>query len=258
MQIPTNAFKRRLLAGETQYGLWSGLVDPVACEICAGAGFDWLVIDGEHAPNDVRSTLIQLQAVAPYATQAIVRPVHGDANLLKQYCDIGVQTFLIPMVETAEQAARMVAAVRYPPAGVRGVGTGLARAARWNRVGDYFTTADQQMCVLVQIETERGLSELDAIATTDGVDGVFIGPSDLAASMGFLGQPGHATVRAAVDSAIQHIVGHGRAAGVLAVTGELAHAYAAAGATFIGVGVDTVLLATATQQLAASFGGGSR
>jgi 4-hydroxy-2-oxoheptanedioate aldolase len=253
MQIPTNDFKRRLLGGETQIGLWSGLVDPVAAEICAGAGFDWLLIDGEHAPNDVRSVLTQLQAIAAYPTQAIVRPVVGDVNLLKQYCDIGVQTFLIPMVESAEQAARMVAAVRYPPAGVRGVGTALARAARWNRVEDYFGSANREMCVLVQIETPRGLDEIDGIATTEGVDGVFIGPSDLAASLGLLGQPAHPTVRSAVEGAITRIVGHGTAAGVLAVVPDLARSYLAAGATFVGVGTDTVLLANATQQLAASF-----
>ena len=253
MRIPTNDFKRRLLAGETQFGLWSGLVDPVAAEICAGAGFDWLLIDGEHAPNDVRSVLVQLQAIAASPTQAIVRPVAGSTHLLKQYCDIGVQTFLIPMVETAEQAAQMVAAVRYPPAGVRGVGTGLARAARWNRVEQYFTTSDQQMCVLVQIESAAGLEQLGAIAATEGVDGVFIGPSDLAASIGFLGQPEHPTVRTAVETAIQQIVAGGKAAGVLATNPDLARSYVATGARFVGVGTDTLLLAKATQQLAASF-----
>jgi 4-hydroxy-2-oxoheptanedioate aldolase len=253
MQMPINEFKRRLLAGDTQFGLWSALVDPVAAEICAGAGFDWLVIDGEHAPNSPRSVLMQLQAIAPYPTQAIVRPVVGDLNLLKQYCDIGVQTFLIPMVETAEHAARMVAAVRYPPHGIRGVGTGLARAARWNRIDDYVTSADREMCVLVQVETADGLEQLDAIASTDGVDGVFIGPSDLAASLGLLGQPEHPTIRATVGDAIGRIVAAGKAAGVLTATPDVVRDYVARGATFIGVGSDTVLLAKATQQMAASY-----
>jgi 4-hydroxy-2-oxoheptanedioate aldolase len=253
MQITTNDFKRRLLAGEPQIGLWVGLVDPVAAEICAGAGFDWLLIDGEHAPNDLRSVLVQLQVIGAYPTTALFRPVVGDVHLLKQYCDIGVQTFLIPMVDTAEQAARMVAAVRYPPRGVRGVGTGLARAARWNRVEGYFADADDQMCMLVQIESTRGLQNLEAIATTDGVDGVFIGPSDLAASMGLLGQADHPSVRAAVAAAIAQIVANGKAAGVLASAPAAVSAYLAAGATFVGVGSDTVLLANATQQAAASF-----
>jgi 4-hydroxy-2-oxoheptanedioate aldolase len=253
MQMPSNEFKRRLLAGEMQFGLWSGLVDPVAAEICAGAGFDWLVVDGEHAPNSVRSVLVQLQTIAAYPTQAIVRPVIGDVNLLKQYCDIGVQTFLIPVVESSEQAARMVAAVRYPPHGVRGVGTGLARAARWNRVDDYVTSADREMCVLVQVETADGLDQLEAIASTDGVDGVFIGPSDLAASLGYLGRPEHPTMRATVGDAIARIVATGKAAGVLSATPDVVRDYVGRGATFVGVGTDTVLLAKATQQLAAAF-----
>lgn len=253
MQITTNQFKQRLLAGDTQIGLWVGLVDPVAAEICACAGFDWLLIDGEHAPNDLRTVLVQLQVIAGYPTPALVRPVVGDVHLLKQYCDIGVQTFLIPMVDTAEQAARMVAAVRYPPHGIRGVGTGLARAARWNRVENYFARADEEMCLLVQIESTRGLENLDAITTTDGVDGVFIGPSDLAASMGLLGQSDHPSVRTAVQDAIVRIVANGKAAGVLASAPAAASAYLAAGATFVGVGSDTVLLAQATAQTASSF-----
>jgi 4-hydroxy-2-oxoheptanedioate aldolase len=252
MQITTNEFKRRLLAGDTQFGLWVALVDPIAAEISAGAGFDWLLIDGEHAPNDVRSVMVQLQVVAA-SVPAIVRPVVGETNLLKRYCDIGVQTFLIPMIESTEQAASVVAAVRYPPDGVRGVGTGLARAARWNRVDDYLTTANREMCVLVQVETARGLEHLDEITATAGVDGVFIGPSDLAASLGFIGQSDHPTVRAAVEAAIARIVATGKAAGVLAATPDLARGYLASGATFVGVGSDTVLLARATQQLAATY-----
>jgi 4-hydroxy-2-oxoheptanedioate aldolase len=253
MEMPVNHFKRRLLADECQIGLWVGLVDPVAAEIAAGAGFDWLVVDAEHAPTDLRSVLVQLQAIAAYPTQPIVRPVIGDVNLIKQYCDVGAQTILIPMVETAEHARLMVAAVRYPPDGIRGVGVGLARAARWNGIDGYVTSANREMCVLVQVETQRGMANLDEIIATDGVDGVFIGPSDLSASMGLIGQPNHPDVIAAVGGAIERIRAGGKGAGVLTSTAETARNYIDRGATFVGIGTDTMLLATAARQLAASF-----
>ena len=172
MEIKKNTFKAALKSGErAQIGLWLGLTDPICAEISAGAGFDWVLIDGEHAPNDVRSILAQLQAVAPYPVHPIVRPVIGDVPLIKQLLDIGAQTLLVPMVESAEQAQQLVAAMRYPPAGIRGVGAALARASQWNRVTNYLHEANDQMCLLVQVETRLGLENLEAIAAIDGYTG---------------------------------------------------------------------------------------
>src|ERR1700722_17720024 len=190
MEMKKNTFKAALKSGDrAQIGLWLGLVDPVCAEVCAGAGFDWLVIDGEHAPNDVRSILGQLQAVAPYPAHPIVRPVSGDVQLIKQLLDIGAQTLLVPMVESAEQAKLLVTAMRYPPAGIRGVGAALARASQWNRVTNYLHQANDQMCLLVQVETRLGLDNLDAMASVDGVAGVFIGPSGRRGARGHLAKP---------------------------------------------------------------------
>jgi 4-hydroxy-2-oxoheptanedioate aldolase len=254
MEIKKNTFKAALKSGQrAQVGLWLGLTDPICAEICAGAGFDWLLIDGEHAPNDVRSTLAQLQAVAAYPSHPIVRPVTGDINLIKQLLDIGAQTLLVPMVESAEQARLLVAAMRYPPAGIRGVGAALARAAQWNRVSNYVHEANDQMCLLVQVETRAGLDNLDAIASVDGVDGVFIGPSDLSAALGHLGKPGHPDVQQAIEGAIGRIRKSGRAAGILTTDEVQARHYLSLGCTFVAVGLDGNLLARSTQELAARF-----
>lgn len=253
MDMIRNPFKRALAQGRVQYGLWLGLAYAYPAEICAGAGFDWLLIDGEHAPNDVRSILAQLQAIAPYASHPIVRPVQGDAALIKQLLDAGAQTLLVPMVESADQAAKLVCAMRYPPKGIRGVGTALARASRWNNVNDYLKQADDEMCLLVQVESARGLENLDEIAAVAGVDGVFVGPADLAASLGHLGNPGHPEVVAAIEGAIKRIVAAGKAAGILAADPKLAQNYVACGASFVAVGVDTVLLGRAARTLIAQF-----
>ncbi|HTB20244.1 MAG TPA: 4-hydroxy-2-oxoheptanedioate aldolase [Bryobacteraceae bacterium] len=254
MEIKTNTFKAALKSGQrAQIGLWLGLADPTCAEICAGAGFDWLLIDGEHAPNDVRSILPQLQAVAPYPVHPIVRPVSGDVQLIKQLLDIGAQTLLVPMVESAEQARLLVAAMRYPPAGIRGVGAALARASQWNRVANYVHDANDQMCLLVQVETRLGLENLDAIAAVEGVDGVFIGPSDLSAALGHLGKPGHADVQQAIENAIQRIRASGRAAGILATDDATARRYLSLGCTFVAVGLDGNLLMRVTTDLAAKF-----
>lgn len=254
MQMSRNRFKQRLLAGECQTGLWLGLSHAYTAEMAATAGFDWLLIDGEHAPNDLRSLLDQLRAIAPYASQPIVRPPTGDPVLIKQYLDIGVQTLLVPMVESATQAAELVAAMRYPPAGFRGVGHVLGRAARWGRVADYLQHADQEMCLLVQVETREGLDNLDEIAATPGVDGVFIGPADLSAAMGHLGNADHPEVRAVIDDAIARVRTAGKAAGIVTVDEEAARRYLAAGCTFVGVGIDTLLLVNAMRSLAERFG----
>jgi 4-hydroxy-2-oxoheptanedioate aldolase len=254
MEMKANTFKAALKSSErAQIGLWLGLTDPICAEICAGAGFDWLLIDGEHAPNDVRSILAQLQAVAPYPAHPIVRPVSGDVQLIKQLLDIGAQTLLVPMVESAEQAKLLVAAMRYPPAGIRGVGAALARASQWNRVTNYLHEANDQMCLLVQVETRLGLDNLDAIAAVEGVDGVFIGPSDLSAALGHLGKPGHPGVQHAIENAIGRIRASGRAAGILTTDEVQARRYLSLGCTFVAVGLDGNLLMRATQELAGKF-----
>jgi 4-hydroxy-2-oxoheptanedioate aldolase len=253
MSLPQNTFKRALAEGKPQFGLWAALADAYVTELLATAGFDWLLIDNEHAPNDVRSTLAQLQAVAAYASHPVVRPVRSDSALIKQLLDIGAQTLLLPMIDTADQAADAVAATRYPPQGIRGVGSALARASRWSRIPDYLTTAANELCVLVQVETVQGMENLPAIAAVDGVDGVFFGPSDLSASMGLLGKPGHPTVREAIRNGIQTVRRAGKAAGVLAPDPAIAADYLEAGATFVAVGTDTGLLSRAAADLAGSY-----
>jgi 4-hydroxy-2-oxoheptanedioate aldolase len=255
MEHPKNTFKTRLFAGETQIGLWLALADAYAAEICAGAGFDWLLIDGEHAPNDLRSILGQLQAIAPYPSQAIVRPPIGDTHLIKQLLDIGAQTLLVPMVETGAQARELVAAVRYPPIGIRGVGSALARASRWNAIPQYLRDADAGICLLVQIESAKGLENLDAIMAVEGIDGVFLGPSDLAASLGHRGDPLHAEVQSTLQSAIERIRRAGKPAGILSSEEIQARQWLAQGCTFVAVGADTTLLSKHARSLSARFNG---
>ena len=250
---PDNAFKQGLARGDKQIGLWLGLADAYATELSASAGFDWLVIDGEHAPNDLRSMLAALQAVAAYSVHPVVRIPEGSTSLIKQVLEIGATTVLVPMVESAEQARALVQAMRYPPQGVRGVGSMLARSSRWNAYPNYLAEANDRVCLLVQVETVTALTQLEAIASVDGVDGVFIGPADLSASMGYLGQPTHPQVRAAIDAAITTIARCGKAPGILCSDETLARHYMALGAQFVAVGVDSVLLAQATRALAARF-----
>ena len=253
MEMPRNSFKRRLNEPGTQYGIWVSLADPVAAEICAGAGFDWLLIDAEHSPNELRTIMQQLQAVAPYSASPIVRPVRGEASIIKQYLDLGAQTLLIPMVESAAQASDLVRAMRYPPHGIRGVAS--ARSARWGRVDDYWSEANDEACLIVQIESLAGLENLEAIAAVDGVDGLFVGPSDLGAALGYLGDANNLIVKQAVKDALHAIRATGKAAGVLGATPELAEEYGQAGATFVAVAVDTAVLARSTEALAARFKG---
>ncbi|QBF26426.1 4-hydroxy-2-oxoheptanedioate aldolase [Pseudomonas tructae] len=255
MDMPVNRFKQRLQRGEAQIGLWLGLAEPYCAELAANAGFDWLLIDGEHAPNDLRGMLGQLQAIAPYPAQAVIRPVIGDTALIKQVLDIGAQTLLVPMVESAEQARELVRAMHYPPKGVRGVGSALARASRWNSIPAYLDQADEQMCLLVQIESLQGLENLDAIAAVEGVDGVFIGPADLSASMGHRGNPGHPEVQAVIEQAIVRIQQAGKAAGILSADETLARRYLELGAGFVAVGVDTTVLMKGLQGLVGTFKG---
>ena len=253
MDMPINRFKQRLRNGDVQIGLWLGLADAYCAELAANAGFDWLLIDGEHAPNHLHGMLAQLQALAPYPSQALIRPVIGDSALIKQLLDIGAQTLRVPMVEGATQARELVRAMRYPPQGNRGVGSALARASRWNSIPGYLDLADEQMCLLVQIENREGLENLDAIAAVEGVDGVFIGPADLSAAMGHRGNPGHPQVQAAIEDAIVRIQKAGKAAGILSADEKLARRYIELGAAFVAVGVDTTVLMRGLQGLAAKF-----
>jgi 4-hydroxy-2-oxoheptanedioate aldolase len=249
-----NAFKAALARGDKQIGLWLSMAQPYSAEVCAGTGFQWLLIDGEHAPNDVRSLLAQLQAVAAYPAQPVVRAVSGDAALIKQLLDIGAQTLLVPMVDTAEQARALVAATCYPPEGIRGVGAAVARVSRWGARRDYLDLANDETCLLVQAETRTALSNLKDICAVDGVHGVFIGPADLAASMGHRGNPGHPDVQGAIDDAIRTIVASGKAAGTLTSDATLARRYLALGASFVAVGIDVSLLVQAARKLAGDFG----
>lgn len=250
----TNLFKQSIKGqGSVQYGFWLALGSPYSAEVCATSGFDWLLIDGEHAPNDVPTILSQLQAIAPYPPHVLVRPPVGDPNLIKQLLDIGVQTLLVPMVDTAEQAKAIVAATRYPPAGIRGVGGALARASRWNAIPDYLNQANAEICVVVQVESVTAIKNLDAIAAVDGVDAVFIGPSDLAATMGHLGNPAHPEVLPVIEDAIHRIKAAGKPPGILTFDDPLIARYSELGCRFIAVGADIILLARSVRGLAQKF-----
>lgn len=249
-----NSFKAALRGdGMPRIGLFLGLCNPDSAELLGGTGFDWLLIDGEHGPNDLRTILAQLRALQGGQADVLVRVVDHDPARIKQMLDIGVQSLLVPMVESAEQARALALAVRYPPAGVRGVGTAMARAARWNGVPDYLRCADGEICLIVQAESRAALEALDDILAVEGVDAVFIGPSDLAASMGHLGRPDHPEVRTAVLGAIEKIARSGKAAGVFATRLDAARAYGQAGARFIALGTDTLLLRQSATSLVLAF-----
>ena len=253
MELPVNTFRNALKAGKAQIGCWVGLADDNVAELLATCGYEWLLLDGEHAPNHLRTLLSQLRAVAPYPTHPIVRPVVGDVALVKQCLDIGAQTLLIPMIDTPEQAALMAQAMRYPPQGIRGVGAALARASRWNGVADYIHRANSEVCLLVQAETVTAMANLPAIAATEGVDGVFFGPADLSASMGYPGQPGHPEVQKAILQGIATVRAAGKAPGILATDPALAQTYLDAGALFVAVATDTGLLSNAAKTLRQRF-----
>ena len=252
MELPVNKFKSALKAGSRQIGLWCTLSNHYAIEVVAGAGFDWVLIDTEHSPNELDMVLPQLQAVAPYDTHPVVRVPWNDMVTIKRFLDIGVQTLLIPYVQNEEEAKKAVAHTRYPPDGVRGV-AGSTRANRFGRVKDYARRASAELCVLVQVETRMALDSLEAIATVEGVDGVFIGPADLHASLGYVGQTSHPDVKALIDHAILRIRAAGKAAGVLtSVEGDARH-WLELGCQFVAVGVDATILARESENLRARF-----
>ncbi|MHC6222785.1 HpcH/HpaI aldolase family protein [Arthrobacter sp. MMS24-S77] len=251
---PDPTFRETLAAADRPLaGMWVCSGSPLIAELCAGAGLDWLLIDAEHSPNGLESILSQLQAVRGYPVQAVVRPPANDTVLLKQYLDLGVQDLLIPMVNSAAEAKAAVSAVRYPPHGVRGVGSALARASRWNRIPDYLARAAETVSVTVQIETEAAVAAVEEILAVDGVDAIFVGPSDLAASMGLLGQQEHPKVRAAVEHCLSAAKTARKPAGVNAFSEGTARAYMDAGASFVLVGADVALLARGTEALADTF-----
>jgi len=250
--IPT--FRDALAAADRPFaGMWVCSGSPLVAEICAGGGLDWLLVDMEHSPNGLESVLAQLQAVAAYPVTPVVRVPTGDVVTIKQVLDLGAQNLLVPMVSSADEAAAVVEAVRYPPRGRRGVGSALARSARWSRVDGYLEHADEHVSLLVQVETVEGVAAAGAIAAVDGVDGVFVGPSDLAASMGLLGRQDHPDVVAAVHRTFAAVRAAGKHVGVNAFDDTLARSYVEAGASFVLVGADVVLLARGSEELAARF-----
>ena len=251
MPAPTNVLKHRLAAGETLHGCWVGLCDDYVCEITASAGFDWLLIDGEHAPNDLRSMLPQLRTVEASASLPIVRLPDDDPVKVKQVLDIGALSLLIPMIESGEQARAVLGATRYPPEGFRGVGAALARASGFGAVPDYVTTANEAICLMVQVESRAGIDALDDILAVEGIDGVFIGPADLAADMGHTGQADAPEVKRTILETLERIERADKAAGVLAIDPAFARECRGAGARFVGVGIDVTVYAEAIRALAA-------
>ena len=254
MDLPRNAFKHAIAEGELQIGLWCSLCSPITAEIVSHSGFDWLLLDTEHSPNELPDALAQLQAVQAGTASAIVRPAWNDIVLIKRFLDIGAQTLLVPFVQTPDEARRAVEATRYPPAGVRGI-TGSGRASRYGRVKDYLKTASQEICLLVQVETRSALDRIEDIAAVDGVDGVFIGPNDLAASFGHIGNWAHPEVQAALEDAVRRLKRVGKPAGILTPNEEEAKRFIASGYTFVAVGADLGLLARGADALAKRFKG---
>jgi 4-hydroxy-2-oxoheptanedioate aldolase len=250
MPAKHNPFKAALKKGETVIGCWVGLADGFAAELMGTAGFDWLVIDGEHAPNDLRTILAQLQVLEASSSHAVVRVPIGDTRIMKQVLDAGAQTVLVPMVDSVDQARQLVRDVTYPPHGNRGVGYALSRASDFSQISDYGTTADAQICLLVQVENLKGIAALDDILTVDGIDGVFIGPADLAADMGHMGNAGHPDVQATIMDAIRRIRAAGKAPGILSTEDGMTNAAFDGGAQFVAVGADILLLSHSAQKLA--------
>jgi 4-hydroxy-2-oxoheptanedioate aldolase len=252
MDLPVNHFKRALKEGRQQIGLWNSIPGPLVAEALAGCGFDWLVIDTEHAPTDVPDVLAMLQAMAPYPVSPVVRPASNDAVLIKRLLDFGAQTLIIPYVQSAAEARAAVDAIRYPPKGIRGV-AGLTRASRFGRVTDYAARAEQELCLILQVETALALSRIEEIAAVEGVDGLFIGPADLAASMGHPGQPGHPEVVAAIEDAIHRITAAGLPAGILTTDPAFARACIGWGTRFTAVGLDIGLMLQGARALSVAF-----
>jgi len=252
MELPRNGFKRALARGETQIGLWSSLSSNYSVEVIAGAGFDWLLLDMEHSPNDLESLLAQLQAAASYATHPVVRVPWNDMVSIKRVLDVGAQSLLVPYVSSAAEARAAVSFTRYPPQGVRGV-AGTTRATRFGRIKDYARRAHEEICVLVQVETQPALDQIEAICATEGVDGVFIGPADLHASLGHPGEIANPKVKPVIDEAVRRIRRAGKAPGILTPSEDDARHWLDCGALFVAVGADVGILARGAEALAQKF-----
>lgn len=252
MDLPVNRFKQALAQQRVQIGMWSSIPSSFTVEILAGAGFDWILIDTEHAPNDLESVLTQLQAASAYPTTAIVRVPWNDPVVVKRYLDAGAQSLLIPFVSSEQEARAAVASTRYPPDGIRGL-AGATRATRFGRIANYARHAAREICVLVQVETRQGLDELEAICAVDGVDGVFIGPADLHASLGHTGETANPAVKPLIDDALRRIRAAGKAPGILTSVESDARRWLDVGALFVAVGIDVSLLARGAEALARRF-----
>ncbi len=252
MDLPRNRFKHAIAAGELQIGLWCSLCSNIAVDIVRDSGFDWLLLDTEHSPNEIPDILSQLQACEGGAATPIVRPAWNDMVIIKRCLDVGTQTLLVPYVQNAEEAKRAVEAVRYPPAGVRGVAV-ASRASRYGRVTDYLKRANPEICLLVQVETRSAMEQLEAIASVEGVDGVFIGPSDLSASLGHIGNPAHPDVQKALENCVRRLKAIGKPAGILTSNEEEVRRYIGWGYTFVAVGSDVGLLGRGADALAKKF-----
>ncbi|EBA17311.1 HpcH/HpaI aldolase family protein [Roseobacter sp. SK209-2-6] len=253
MPAPKNTFKQALAKGDRQIGCWLSSGEAVIAEIMGSCGFDWLVIDGEHGPNDIRSIRDQLMALEASPSHPVVRLPIGETWMVKQVLDVGAQNILIPMVETTEQAREMVRACQYPPHGTRGVGATAARATMFGKTTEYIQTADQEICLLLQVENRAGIENLDEILAVEGVDGVFIGPADLSTDMGHQGNSAHPEVRAVTADALARIKAAGKSPGILGVAEEATQAYFDMGAEFLAVGIDMVLLAQNARSLAENW-----
>ena len=245
MQVPRNLVKAALAEGRPQFGLWLASASPLVAELAGHAGFDWCLIDGEHGPGGHGATLGQLQALAATGTPAVVRVADASDWMVKQALDMGAQTLLVPMVHDGATAARIASACRYPPEGHRGMGAGMARATGFGKIAGYATGANAEICCLVQAESCAAVENIDEIAAVEGVDGVFIGPTDLSADMGFPGQPEHPEVVAAIDHVIARVVAAGKAVGIIDFRRAHLDDYLAKGVRFIGVGGDLGVLAEA-------------
>lgn len=252
MDLPRNRFKRALQDGKPQIGLWSSLSSHYTVEVIAGAGFDWILLDSEHSPNDLESLLIQLQAAAPYETHSVVRVPWNDMVTIKRVLDIGAQSLLVPYVSTRSEAEHAVSYTRYPPAGLRGV-AGTTRATRFGRIRDYAKRAHEEICLLLQVETQAALDNIEAICAVEGVDGVFIGPADLHASLGHPGEIANPKVKPLIDEAIRRIRKAGKAPGILTPNEADARHWLECGALFVAVGADVGILARGAEALAAKF-----
>jgi len=258
MSLPMtqNIFKQAIQSDKKQLGAFMALADSTAAELMATTGFDWLLIDAEHGPNDIKSIMHQLQAMSAYPVNSVVRLQDHDVGDIKRVLDVGAQTLLIPMVDSAEQAKQLVAAVRFPPNGIRGMGGALTRATRWGGIKDYLQHADDNICLILQLESTEGIAELDAITQIDGVDAVFIGPADLAAAMGYIGQPGHPEVCKVVERSIKRVHELGKPVGVYCGDPEQTERYQQMGASFFLIAADTLLLKGAAALLLERFNKG--